>query len=210
MTAFQFVLQGDSWMLPGVIRVGSASRNYVAEVTPSFLLQQGTEAGERNARAVVSACPAPGVTNVVWSGKLMNPMAPVSVLVSDGGHLVTMDEWHFMGSGTVIAIYDPKGRLLRQWTMEELFEPEEMSRLPRSVSSTWWHAGPARFGSGNQTNVLIVPAVGRLFRISLADGGMLTNLAMPGEDKPGGSVERWRALQPEKNGFPQRLVGPQP
>jgi hypothetical protein len=186
MFAFLFptILRADSWAMPSVVNVSSPSSNYIAQVRPGSGGYGGYEAAitnrENNASAIVSVRSAPGVTNRVWSGKLINAFAPVEVYVSDAGYLVTMDTWQEVGYGPVIAIYDPKGRLLRHWRLDELFTPEEKRGLRHSVSSIWWHAGQAHFGGGTETNVLIVPAVGKTFRFALTNATLLTSSATPG------------------------------
>jgi hypothetical protein len=157
---FPTVLHGDSWQWPSVVTACSPSSSYIAQVTPGSgfgSYERAITNREDNAIVIVSVRPAPGITNLVWSGKLINPVAPVHVYVSDGGYLVTMDNWHNVGYGPVIAIYDPKGRLLRHWSLDELFTPEERGQFIHSVSSISWHSG-AIFGRGAETNLLIVPA----------------------------------------------------
>ncbi len=172
-------VQADSWALPTVVTVTSPSSNYIAQVFPGSGGYGGYERAltnrEANASVIVSRLDQ-GVTNVVWTGKLINPCAPVQVYVSDTGYLVTMDNWHAVGYGPIVAIYDPKGRLVRHWSLEELFKPEERQQLETSVSSISWHAGKAYFVGGTDTNTLVVPAVGKTLLFALTDGTLLMPL----------------------------------
>jgi hypothetical protein len=197
------VLHGDSWVAPSVVTVSSPSSTYVAQVTPGSGFFGGYERAitnrESNASVIVSVCPAPGITNLVWSGKLINPAAPVEVYVSDGGYLVAMDNWHNVGYGPVIAIYDPKGRLLRHWGLDELFSPEERRQLRHSVSSIWWRTGKANFGGGTEANLLVVPAVGKSFRFALTNGTVLTPSATPGQADQYGAANGSQPSRSETN-----------
>jgi hypothetical protein len=172
------VLYGDTWMLPSGVNISSPSGNYIAQVSPGSGGYGGYERAitnrEHNASVILMRSQE-GVTNVVWKGKLINPAAPVDVYVSDSGYMVTMDNWHNIGYGPIIVIYDPQGRLVRYWSLEELFKPEESLRLPRSVSSIRWHAGSANFGAGSETNIFVVPAVGKSFRFDLRNVSLLAS-----------------------------------
>jgi hypothetical protein len=172
---FAPALRGDTWMLPAPVTVSSPSGKYIAQVTPGAGgyfgdFESAITNRAQNATVILSVRPQPGITNVVWSGKLINPAAPVEVFVSDDGYLVTMDNWHQVGYGPVVAIYDPKGNLVRHWSLEELFSSEEQRELTRSVSSIWWHKGPAHFGNKGKTNIFVVPAVGKTFKFDLTKG----------------------------------------
>ena len=39
----------------------------------------------------------------------MNPVAPIDAFLTDRGYLATLDNWHNMGYGKVVAFYDPTG-----------------------------------------------------------------------------------------------------
>ena len=201
---FATLLLGDSWMLPRLVTVWSPSSNYVAQVTTGSGgyfgdYERAITNRERNASAIVSRCPAPSITNVVWSGKLINPVAPVEVYVSDGGYLVTMDNWHEVGYGAVVAIYNPTGRLLRHWSLQELFKPEELLRLTHSVSSIWWHSAKAYFVGGTETNALVVPAVGKEFVFGLTDGTLLMSIDSGTRTNAGGAINRSPPIRSETN-----------
>ena len=84
-----------------------------------------------------------GKYELVWEHELSNAVAPVSVLVSDGGeYVVTLDNWHSVGRGSnVVVIYGPKGKLVRELGLEDFLSREQVAALPVSVSSTWWGQG---------------------------------------------------------------------
>jgi hypothetical protein len=200
---FPTVLHSDTWALPSVVTVSSPSSNYIAQVTPGSGGYGGYERAitnrASNASVSVSACPAPGIKNLVWSGKLINPAAPVEVYISDGGYLVTMDNWHSVGYGPVIAIYNPKGQLLRHWGLDELFTPEEQRQLRHSVSSIWWRTGKETFGRGTETNLLTVPAKGKTLRFALTNATLLTPSATLGNAERNGAANGSQPIRSETN-----------
>jgi hypothetical protein len=76
---------------------------------------------------------------------LRNPVAPVEVMISNSGAMLTLDNWHNAGYGEVVAIYSAKGALVRSYRLEDLYGPGEVEAVPRSVSSRWWRDGPVGF-----------------------------------------------------------------
>jgi len=66
---------------------------------------------------------------------LLNPVAPVEFFVSDQGYLITLDNWHNMGYGKVLALYGPDGAPIKSYELKDLFSEEEISRFEHSVSS---------------------------------------------------------------------------
>jgi hypothetical protein len=82
---------------------------------------------------------------------LANPVAPVKSLVTDRGYLVTLDNWHNMGYGTVVASYAPDGRKVTDLALENVFSAEEVRAFERSVSSIWWRKETAYVRDGQQS-----------------------------------------------------------
>jgi hypothetical protein len=84
-----------------------------------------------------------GKYELVWEHALSNDVAPVGALVSDDGkHVVTLDNWHSVGRGSnVVAIYGPKGKLVRELGLSDFLSREQVAGFPKSVSSTWWGHG---------------------------------------------------------------------
>ena len=69
---------------------------------------------------------------------LVIPVAPIDFFVTDKGFLVTLDNWHNMGYGKVVAFYSSWGNLLRAYALSDLFKPAEIEAMRHSVSSIWW------------------------------------------------------------------------
>ncbi len=75
----------------------------------------------------------------VWKRPLLNDVAPVEVLVSSDGLVVTFDNWHSMGHGEdAIVIYAAGGQPTCQWSLDDLLPMTWVDNLPRSVSSIQW------------------------------------------------------------------------
>jgi hypothetical protein len=85
---------------------------------------------------------------------LVNDLVPVSAIVSDDGrHLVTFDEWHYLGRGDrVVVIYRSNGHLVRKFALNDILTERDIETLPATVSSTWW--GGTHYI--DQTNSLLI------------------------------------------------------
>lgn len=147
--AFGLRASADSWALPRPHKYYSESRRYYLEVIPPVLeshsqylaeKKPGTArgAGDDYCRGVFYRQKDDGAYEKVWERRLSNQVAPVEVLVSDGGQYVaTFDNWHFVGQGDdVVVIYGPGGRLVRKMALTDIVP--KTSNLPRSVNSIFW------------------------------------------------------------------------
>jgi hypothetical protein len=91
--------------------------------------------------------------------ELLNPVRPVDFFLTDAGELVTFDNWHNMGYGKVLVIYDSNGDLVVSYTLDELYQDAaSIEALRKSVSSIWWRCGDPQL-------------VGTVFTIYEANGG---------------------------------------
>jgi hypothetical protein len=172
-------VRADTWVMPSPVTVMSSSNNFIAQVLPGHggfgHYEHAITNREQNATAVVSVGRPGAATNLVWQGKLVNPAAPVEVYVSDTGGLVTLDNWHNVGYGPIVVIYDPTGRLVRYWELKDLYTFEEQMQLKYTVSSIWWHTGKAHFGVGTETNTFIVPTTHGAFVFDTIKGTLLSS-----------------------------------
>ena len=91
---------------------------------------------------------------------LLNPVAPVEFFVSDEGRLVTIDNWHNLGYGKVVAIYDSRGKLVRSYKLSDLFQDEEIESFGRSESSIQWRNGPVYIRQDQKTLLITVKSGG--------------------------------------------------
>ncbi len=76
---------------------------------------------------------------------LLNPIAPVDLLLSNAGYLITFDNWHNLGYGKAVAIYGPSGKPVASWQLEQLYPHDQLDSIKKSVSSRWWRCAPFHF-----------------------------------------------------------------
>jgi hypothetical protein len=109
----------------------------------------------------------------VREAALLNPVAPVDAVVSKRGYLVTLDNWHNIGHGKVLAVYDPSGRPVVSYELEQLYPGERIKLLRESVSSRYWRCAPIHFvDPAEQTQLYIREALGSSFVLIVASGAI--------------------------------------
>ncbi len=148
----------DDWAAPQVKEVFSNSREFMVRVIPGASIGdtvgfKGAKKGQY-ARAQVYQRDKEAY-RLVRKITLLNPVAPVEFFVSDRGFLVTLDNWHNVGYGKVVAIYGPGGQLVRAYELEELYSQDDISKLRKTVSSIWWRTKPVGFVHGDEAAFLV-------------------------------------------------------
>jgi hypothetical protein len=165
--------RGDSWAAPRTSEAFSASREYFVRVLPGESLGDTFGfAGERKGRYATAEFYRRGEDRsyrLIAETGLSNPIAPVEFLVADSGHLITVDNWHNVGYGKVVSVYDARGKLIRSYELRELFTPEEIRRFPHSVSSIHWRKGPLYIRQDQKT-ALVTVAEGADFLFGMETG----------------------------------------
>jgi hypothetical protein len=101
---------------------------------------------------------------------LVNPVAPVNVLLAPDGSFITFDNWHNLGYGSVVAIYGRDGSLVRQYELEDLYPPQKIKALPTSVSSRSWRCAPNHFVATDGAEAYVREHSGGYFVFRLKDG----------------------------------------
>ena len=91
---------------------------------------------------------------------LPNPVAPVEFFVSNDGRLATIDNWHNVGYGKVVSIFDSRGKVVQFYELNDLFQDEEIKAFGRSVSSIHWRNGPAYITQDQKTLLITVKSGG--------------------------------------------------
>ena len=163
----------DEWPSPQIREVFSESREYFVRIVPGQSLGDtvgfgGAKKG-KHATAELYRRADNRSYRIVAETSLLNPIAPVDVLLANSGHMITLDNWHNVGYGRVVVAYDSAGKLLRSYELRDLFEPEEIARFPHSVSSIHWRKGPA-YVRPDQTTALITVKPGVDFLFGLDSG----------------------------------------
>ena len=150
----------DSWASPVVTEVFSADRAHFVRVTPGDSMGDvvgfaGSPKG-RYATAEYYARQADRSYRLTQTVTLPNPVAPARFFVSNDGHLVTLDNWHNMGFGKVLAVYDASGKPVRSYTLEQLFPKKQIDAFPHSVSSIHWYKGPVYLNQDQRTLYMMI------------------------------------------------------
>ena len=174
--AFAAPAHADDWPSPQVREVFSASRDHFVRVIPGTGFGdlagfEGAPKGEY-ATAEFYRRQADRSYRLMHTVTLLNPVAPVDYFVSNEGRLVTVDNWHNRGYGSVLALYDPGGRLVKAYALTDLFLKTEIDAYPHSVSSVHWHDGPVYLNKDQRTLYMMI-ASGRDLVLGLETGAYI-------------------------------------
>ena len=136
------VIRGDEWPAAVIREVFSQSRTYFVRVVPgkSFGDTVGFSGAPKGpfASAEFYRLEKDRSYRLVATAPLLNPVAPAEFLVADNGFLMTLDNWHNMGYGKVVAFYTPEGKTIQAYTLSDLFSKSEIDAFDHSVSSIKW------------------------------------------------------------------------
>lgn len=173
LCAFAAPVSADSWANPQVREVFSASRDHFVRVIPGNSIGDtvgfaGAAKGEYATAEYYRRQPDRSY-RLTATAALLNPVAPVDIFVADGGQLVTVDNWHNRGYGSVLALYDAAGKPVKSYALTDLFAKSEIDTYPHSVSSIAWHSGPVYINQDQRTLYLMI-ASGRDLVLGLETG----------------------------------------
>jgi hypothetical protein len=165
----------DDWPGPRAMTVFSADGARFVRVTPGQSLGDsvGFAGAKRGAYARAAFYERQGDRSYRLTADvaLLNPIAPVDLLLSNAGYLITFDNWHNLGYGKAVAIYGPSGKPLASWQLEELYTRDQLDAIKKSVSSRWWRCSPFRFVDlYEQTKVYVRESLGGYFVFQLPAG----------------------------------------
>src|SRR4051812_3527994 len=159
------IAQGDDWPAAVIREVFSQSRSYFVRVVPgkSYGETVGFSGAQKGpfATAEYYRLEKDRSYRLVATAPLFNPVAPAEFLVTDNGFLMTLDNWHNMGYGKVIALYTPEGKAIRSYALSDLFSKVEIEAFDHSVSSINWRKAPGAY----------VRPGGDTFNITINDSG---------------------------------------
>lgn len=124
--------RGDDWATPEKKFVKSESGRYRAVVTPRD--------GKRAPQITLYDDTQVTRPKKLYQRTAVNSLMPAQILVGDGGHVVTFDEWMAAGYRHALVIYDRKGKVVVDRSLEEILPPDDLSRVDETESSRWWRA----------------------------------------------------------------------
>ena len=168
-------IDNDDWPGARVATVFSENGRRFVRVIPGESIGdlvgfQGSKRGVY-ARALHYEIQADRSYRLVADTSLMNPVAPVDLLLSNAGYLIAFDNWHNVGYGKAVAIYGPDGKLVASWELERLYGKDRIKSITMSVSSRWWRCAPFHFVDlKEQTKVYVREALGGYFVFELTTG----------------------------------------
>ncbi len=143
------VARGDDWPAAVVREVFSQSRDYFVRVIPgkSFGDTVGFSGAAKGpfATAEFYRREKDRAYRLAATATLLNPVAPVDFFVTDRGFLITLDNWHNLGYGKVVAFYTPEGKPIRAYELSDLFTKSEIEGFGHSVSSIQWRKSPGAY-----------------------------------------------------------------
>jgi hypothetical protein len=146
------IAHGDTWLPPTVEHHYSANRKFRATLIP----QRASDPRPGFAQLSLFRGDGIGVPRVIFSRRqllwyrqvasfpLLNPVAPVHVLIDNSGRFVaTLDDWHQVGYGpNVVVIYRSEGTLIRRLSLRDMVTAGDAETFSRSVSSIGWRGRP--------------------------------------------------------------------
>jgi hypothetical protein len=165
-------LAADDWPGPRVMTVFSEDGARFVRVEPGdstgdLVGFAGAERGSY-AKALFYVRQPDRAYRLAAEVSLLNPVAPVDLLLSNSGYLIAFDNWHNFGFGKVVAVYDAAGQAVASWELEQLYTTEQLPSIRRSVSSRWWRCSPLFFvDPREQTKVYVGEALGGRFVFDL-------------------------------------------
>jgi hypothetical protein len=133
------VAHADEWPVPRIQNIFSSNGQYFVRVIPGMVVNAA--AGTDKAHGEFYRRQPNRSYRLIADVELQNRVSPTYAIVTDDGYFVTFDDWFQIGIGHAIAFYQPTGVLIRAVTIEEMYTPERLSQIPRSVSSRWWRCG---------------------------------------------------------------------
>lgn len=165
--------RADSWARPQVKEVFSESRDHFVRVIPGDNPEEtgGLHGAGKGTTATAEFYrrQADRSYRLAQTIRLLNPVAPVDFLVSDNGQLATIDNWHNPGYGSIVAVYDAQGGIVKAYALEDLFSGAEIAAFAQSIPSRHWHRGPVYINQDQRTLYVMIES-GRDLIIGLQTG----------------------------------------
>jgi hypothetical protein len=73
-----------------------------------------------------------------WEREAVNRIAAVHFLVSNEGEVITFGDWHNEGYDHAVVIYDRRGAIVADYTLDRFLTKDDLKNVKASVSSRWW------------------------------------------------------------------------
>lgn len=175
LLSLSFGANADSTRAPRSMGKSNESGSYVVHVTPGTSLGDvyGFSGREKGPYAVAEWYKYDGKSYIqVNRTTLLNPIAPQQIEVTEGGNLITVDNWHNKGIGVILAIYSPSGKVIKQYTLLDLYSKRDLKRIHTTVSSIHWRCHGSTFSTylDNPRELFIEDSLGGRFVVDVESG----------------------------------------
>lgn len=166
-------VQADSWAAATAQARASENGQFVVRVVPG--VSKGDVVG-------IAGEPKGRYASAEWhkfNGKayqkmatavLLNPIAPVDIEVTNDGMLITFDNWHNRGIGSVVVLYKPDGTIFKKYTLQDLYSKSDLARINTSVSSINWRCSGFSTSLEPRNQLWIDDSLGGRFEFDLKSG----------------------------------------
>lgn len=167
----------DSWAGARPVSIFSADGSHFVRITPGDSIGElagfaGAQKGV-HARGEFYVRRANASYERIADVRLRNPVAPVEVIVTNNGSMITLDNWHNAGYGEVLVVYDSRGKVIRSYRLEDLYEPPVVASVPATTSSRWWRCRVTGFvDPGHERELYIGEFRGGEFVLTVATGAI--------------------------------------
>ena len=113
----------------------------------------------------------------LWKAQLANEVMPQAALVSMAGHVVTLDDHDEAGADHALVVYDPGGRLVRSFALQDLLGEADFLRTPRSDCGWLWRERARFFFTRtSDAKLYVLLASRRVLEVTLATGELKRGL----------------------------------
>ena len=175
-------VRADSWPAPRALGKSSATGSYVVRVVPGASKGDvvGYSGASKGSYAVAEWYRYDGVGYTrAHRATLLNPIVPEDIEVTERGNLITLDNWHNRGMGVVLAIYTSDGKILKRYTLLDLYSERDIKRIRASVSSVHWRCEGLSTVLDSSRELWIDDSIGGRFVVNV-ETGSFTYLANGG------------------------------
>lgn len=115
-----------------------------------------------------------GRLKLVWRHSLANRYAPGTVVVGNGGTVLTIDNWEHVGTGnTVVVVYGPDGTRRFNLELEQLLSEQEIrDTVYATASSRWWRRDNHKAIIDEASKRILIATTAGVRAVSLANGAV--------------------------------------
>lgn len=169
-------VNSDSWLPPQTTGVASPGGEFLVRIEPGDSVGDVFGfAGEKKgkfAQAFFYHLEDVNKLSLQQKIDLVNPIAPVFYVVTNQGKLVTFDNWHNVGYGKVLVIYAASGKLIKSFSLSDMYSKSEREKIPASVSSLWWRcSGNPQYNPFNN-KISFNDAVGNIIEVDIENASV--------------------------------------